>query len=176
VLDAVGELLAAALIDRKGALKEGLPGVHKTDGVAAYTLASSSVTAHGRPVVITRRDINEIQLAKAAIRTGVDVLLREAGAAYGQIDEFIVAGAFGTYLDVENSVRIGMFPPLPLDRFRQVGNAAGAGARQILLSATRRRFAAQRARELEYVELTVHPDFTKMYMRALYLGEQQAKA
>ena len=58
-------------------------------------------------------------------------------------DEFIVAGAFGTYLDIASTVRTGMFPPLPLDRFRQVGNAAGAGARQMLVSADRRALAAR---------------------------------
>ena len=103
-----------------------------------YVLAGSSVTGHGRPIVVTRKDINEIQLAKAAIRVGVEVLLHEAGITSDQIDEFIVAGAFGTYLDIASTVRTGMFPPLPLDRFKQVGNAAGAGARQMLVSATRR--------------------------------------
>ena len=61
-----------------------------------------------------------------------------------------------------------MFPPLPLARFTQVGNAAGAGARQMLISAERRTFAAQRARQVTYVELTVHPEFTRKYMKALY--------
>ena len=126
------------------------------------------MTGHGRPIVVTRKDINEIQLAKAAIRVGVDILLHEAGTSYDEIEEFIVAGAFGTYLDIASTVRTGMFPPLPLERFKQVGNAAGAGARQMLVSATRRAFAAQRARQVTYVELTVHPEFTRKYMKALY--------
>ena len=62
-----------------------------------------------------------------------------------------------------------MFPPLPLDRFHQVGNAAGAGARQMLVSLARREAAARLARRAEYVELTVHPEFTHKYMKALYL-------
>ncbi len=78
--------------------------------------------------MVTREDVNEIQLAKAAIRAGVEILLLEAGAGYPEIEEFIVAGAFGSYLDIGNSVRIGMFPPLPVSHFKQVGNAAGAGA------------------------------------------------
>jgi uncharacterized 2Fe-2S/4Fe-4S cluster protein (DUF4445 family) len=118
--------------------------------------------------VVTRKDINEIQLAKAAIRVGVDILIHEAGATYEEIEEFIVAGAFGTYLDIASTVSTGMFPPLPLDRFKQVGNAAGAGARQMLISAARRAVAAQRARQVTYVELTVHPEFTRKYMKLLY--------
>ncbi len=107
-------------------------------------------------------------MAKAAIRVGVDILLHEAEAGYEEIEEFIVAGAFGTYLDIASTVRTGMFPSLPLERFKQVGNAAGAGARQMLVSAERRRFAAQRAQQVAYVELTIHPEFTRKYMKALY--------
>ena len=75
----------------------------------------------------------------------MDILLHEAGATYEEIEEFIVAGAFGTYLDIASTVRTGMFPACRWARFRQVGNAAGAGARQMLISAERRAFAAQRA-------------------------------
>jgi uncharacterized 2Fe-2S/4Fe-4S cluster protein (DUF4445 family) len=96
------------------------------------------------------------------------LLLGEAGATYDDIEEFIIAGAFGTYLDVHSGIRIGMFPPLPALRFSQVGNAAGAGARQMLVSMERRTAAARLARRARYVELTVHPDFTAKYMKALY--------
>jgi uncharacterized 2Fe-2S/4Fe-4S cluster protein (DUF4445 family) len=168
ILDAVSELIRAGIVNRKGALDEKAARVDKEDNLLQYLLAEPSITGHGRPVVVTRKDINEIQLAKAAIRTGVDILLDEAGAAYEDIEDFIVAGAFGTYLDIESTVRTGMFPPLPPARFRQVGNAAGAGARQMLVSASRRAFAAERARQVIYVELTVHPEFTRKYMRALY--------
>ena len=70
---------------------------------------------------MTRKDINEIQLAKAANHVGVEILLHEAGITSDQINEFVVARAFGTYLDIASTIRTGMFPPLPLDRFKQVG-------------------------------------------------------
>ena len=168
IMDAVSELLRAGIINRKGVIAEGAPGVGRENDLLHYVLAAPAVTGHGRAVVVTRKDINEIQLAKAAIRVGVDILLHEAGAGYEEIEEFIVAGAFGTYLDIASTVRTGMFPALPLERFKQVGNAAGAGARQMLISAERRTFAAQRARQVTYVELTVHPEFTRKYMKALY--------
>jgi uncharacterized 2Fe-2S/4Fe-4S cluster protein (DUF4445 family) len=161
ILDAVSEMVRTGIIDRKGAFRTGADGVTVENGLPQFTLAPASVTGHGRPVVITRKDINEIQLAKAAIRTGVEILLSEAGAGYDEIDAFIVAGAFGTYLDIESSIRVGMFPPLPLDRFRQVGNAAGTGARQLLVSAARRRKA------LEIVS-RVHPEFSWRYLKAIY--------
>jgi len=168
ILDAIGEMLRAGIIDHKGVLREGAPHTVKEDGLGAYILASRAVSGHGRPVLITRKDINEIQLAKAAIRAGVEVLMEEAGIGYEAVEEFIVAGAFGTYLDIGSSIRTGMFPPLPLERFKQVGNAAGTGARQMLVSAARRELAARLARGVEYVELTVHPDFTRKFMHALY--------
>ena len=168
IMDAVSELLRAGILSRKGVIAENAPGVGRENDLLHFVLAAPAVTSHGRAVVVTRKDINEIQLAKAAIRVGVDILLHEAGAGYEEIEEFIVAGVFGTYLDIASTVRTGMFPALPLDRFKQVGNAAGAGARQMLISAERRTFAAQRARQVTYVELTVHPEFTRNYMKALY--------
>ncbi len=116
-----------------------------------------------------RRDVNEIQLAKGAIRAGVDVLLAEAGLTSDDLGAFIVAGAFGTYLDLKSAMRIGMFPSIPLNRFKQVGNAAGSGARQMLISQARRRLAESMVEKITYVELTVHPSFTDIYMDAMVL-------
>ena len=169
ILDAVSELFRAGIIDRRGVFRTDAPNVNRDNGISQFVLAPAEITGHGRPVVITRKDINEIQLAKAAIRTGVDVLLHEAGIGHEDVEEFIVAGAFGTYLDVASCVRIGMFPHLPPERFRQVGNAAGAGARQMLVSAARRKVAMELARQVTYVELTVHPNFERQYLKALSL-------
>jgi uncharacterized 2Fe-2S/4Fe-4S cluster protein (DUF4445 family) len=106
-------------------------------------------------------------LAKGAIRAGLEVLLAEAGVSAGSIEQFVVAGAFGTYLDLDSACQIGMFPDLPRERFRQVGNAAGTGARHLLLSARLRETAAELARRVEYVELANHPAFTALYAKAL---------
>jgi uncharacterized 2Fe-2S/4Fe-4S cluster protein (DUF4445 family) len=111
--------------------------------------------------------VNEIQLAKGAIRTGVEILLAEAGIGDDDIQDFIVAGAFGTYLDLESAIQIGMFPDIPRQRYQQVGNAAGSGARQMLVSASQRLLAAEIVRQVNYVELTTHPAFTGEYVKAL---------
>jgi uncharacterized 2Fe-2S/4Fe-4S cluster protein (DUF4445 family) len=83
------------------------------------------------------------------------------------IDEFIVAGAFGTYLDIQSAIRIGMFPEIPESRFRQVGNAAGMGAKQMLISTARRMQALEIANKVEYLELTTHEAFTPQFMQAM---------
>jgi len=137
---------------------------------ADYPLVPAAQTGLGRDLLVTRKDIHEIQLAKAAIRAGVESLLQHAGLSAAVLDEFIVAGAFGTYLDLRSAVRVGMFPSLPLEKFRQVGNAAGVGARQMLVSVQKRREAEQLARRLDYLELATDKGFMELFMKKLGFG------
>jgi uncharacterized 2Fe-2S/4Fe-4S cluster protein (DUF4445 family) len=167
VLDAVAEMLGAQLLDRRGRMAGNDPRTRAGQAGREFVLVPEAETGHGRDIVVTRKDVNEIQLAKGAIRAGIDILLAEASLSAGSLDEVIVAGAFGTYLDVGSAVRIGMFPKLPADRFRQVGNAAGAGARQLLVSAAQRQAAAEIARRVEYIELTNQPAFTRRFVDAM---------
>lgn len=167
ILDACAALRGAGLLEARGALAGAHPRLRVRDGQAEFVLVPAAATAVGRDVAVTRRDVNEIQLAKGAIRAGLEVLLAEAGIRAESIELFVVAGAFGTYLDLDSACRIGMFPDLPRERFRQVGNAAGTGARHLLLSARLRETAAGLARRVEYVELAGHPAFTALYARAL---------
>jgi len=159
ILDVVAALLDGGLVRPTGALQTG-PG-------SEYVLVPASQAGLGRDLVVTRKDIHEIQLAKSAIRAGLETLLEKAGLTSTDLDEFIVAGAFGTYLDLRSAVRVGMFPPLPLERFRQVGNAAGIGAKQMLVSVDKRREAERIAGKIGYVELTTQAAFTLLFMKHL---------
>jgi len=171
ILDTVAELLKDGVIDHRGSFQEGAPNVQ--EGMSTeqkeFLLVPSKDTAHGKDIVVTRSDINEIQLAKGAIRAGLEIILEEGRIEAGDIDEFIIAGAFGTYLDVGSAMTVGMFPDLPRERFRQVGNAAGTGAQQMLISAERRRVADEIPERVEYIELTTHAGFEKAFMKALFL-------
>jgi uncharacterized 2Fe-2S/4Fe-4S cluster protein (DUF4445 family) len=125
----------------------------------------------GRPaLVIAQADVREIQLAKAAIRTGIQVLLEESGCAEDEVSTVIMAGAFGTYIDVSSAMTIGMLPPVPEQRVRQVGNAAGAGARLALVSLGARNQAQALASQVDYVELASAPGFAQTFVQASYLG------
>jgi uncharacterized 2Fe-2S/4Fe-4S cluster protein (DUF4445 family) len=168
ILDAVAEMLNAGIVDSSGRMLKTHPMVSTVDGGAALVLVPASQSGHGRKIVVNRRDVHEIQLAKGAIRAGSDLLLKEAGLTVDDLDEIVIAGAFGTYIHIPSAVRVGMFANLPLERFRQIGNAAGVGARQMLISAERRRIAVDLARRIEYIELTVHPEFTDEFMREMY--------
>jgi uncharacterized 2Fe-2S/4Fe-4S cluster protein (DUF4445 family) len=170
ILDAVAEMVRAGVIDSVGRFREGHTGVSEGRTGREFVLAPAAQTGTGSDIRVTRRDVGEVQLAKGAIRAGLEILLREARIHHSDIDTFIVAGAFGTYIDIESALVVGMFPPLPVDRFRQVGNAAGIGAWQMLISEERRRAAERIVEQVEYVELTAVADFADVYVEALPFG------
>ncbi len=166
ILDAVAEMTRAGILDARGAFVRD----HPLNEGGAFVLASAGQSATGQAVTVNRADVAEIQLAKAAIRAGVDLLLAEADIEEDDLQSFIIAGAFGTYIQVASAVEIGMFPALPLDRFHQVGNAAGMGACQLLVSRTAREQAVRLAEDSTYVELTIHEGFRAAYMQRMTLA------
>ncbi len=170
VLDGIAELSRAGVLRANGAMRpDSHPRLRMTDNGPEFLLVPAGERGAPRDLVITRKDVSEIQLAKAAIRAGIEVLLGEAGLEAEQIERVVVAGAFGTYLDVGSALAVGMFPPLAPERFVQVGNAAGMGAKLALVSRRCRETAEEIARRVEYVELTIHPRFVKEYTAALML-------
>jgi uncharacterized 2Fe-2S/4Fe-4S cluster protein (DUF4445 family) len=120
--------------------------------------------------VITQKDIRELQLAKAAIRTGIQLLLEAKDCLEEKIDQVIIAGAFGSYIDVSSAVTIGMLPSLPLERFIQVGNAAGTGAKLALVSSSKRTEAQDIVSKAHYLELTTAPTFMQTFIQTSHLG------
>ncbi len=168
ILDAIACMQRLGAMDQRGTLLVDHPLVHQNDHSRYFVLIDRSKSGTGQDLVITRKDINEIQLAKGAIRTGIEVLLDVAGIPSHAIEEFIIAGAFGTYINIPSAMQIGMFPSLPLDRFQQVGNAAGAGARQMLISIGQRSIANDIARRVKYIELSTYPNFTQLFSKSLF--------
>ncbi|MGW8264999.1 MAG: ASKHA domain-containing protein [Longimicrobiales bacterium] len=169
ILDALAQLRGSGALNEKGALDEGHPLVRMGEDRPEALIAGADATGTGRDIALSRADINEIQLAKGAMRAGIVLLLEAAGVTASDVDEFIIAGAFGTYISVEAARAIGMFPDIPLERFRQVGNAAGIGAKQALLSTKRRAEAAEIGQHVEYLELTVNRKFQEEFLKAMYL-------
>jgi uncharacterized 2Fe-2S/4Fe-4S cluster protein (DUF4445 family) len=167
ILDLVAQLLRAGVLNSRGAMSEH-PRVRRGEHSPEFIVVPGEENG-GREITFSRADVSEIQLAKGAMRAGVSILLKHAGVTEADVDEVIIAGAFGTYLDVQSGIDIGMFPRVDRHRFRQVGNAAGAGARMALLSMAQRERAAQIAQQVEYVELTAEPAFQSEFTRALLL-------
>ena len=129
-----------------------------------------NLSANRPAVTITQKDVRQVQLAKGAIRTGIQLLLESKELSENDIDEVIIAGAFGSYIDVWSAITIGMLPDLPHDRFRQVGNAAGRGATLALVSREKRREAHAMAGKVGYIELASSPEFMNVFTQAMYLG------
>lgn len=167
VLDAVATLRALGLVNDGGRLAESHPDIALHDGQRAAVLAPG--------IVFSQADVRAVQLAKAAIRTGVDLLLADAGLAEAEISRFIIAGAFGAYIRIESAVAIGLLPDLPRESFEQVGNAAGAGVRQLLASVSLREEARQLAARCQYVELSTRAAFQKVFMNNIGFKTRQGR-
>ncbi|MBU1362453.1 MAG: DUF4445 domain-containing protein [Gammaproteobacteria bacterium] len=157
VLDTLAAMHRGGLINDSGRLAPAHPDIAMVNGKKAVKLEGD--------VHFSQDDVRAVQLAKAAIRTATELLLDEAGLSADDLDQFIIAGAFGAYIDVASAIAIGLLPDLPRQRFSQIGNAAGLGVRQMLASATVRRRADELARSARYVELSSRQDFQKVFLQ-----------
>jgi uncharacterized 2Fe-2S/4Fe-4S cluster protein (DUF4445 family) len=157
VLDVMATMRRAGMVDDRGRLNAGHPGVRERDGKRMAQLAEG--------VTFSQDDVRAVQLAKSAVRTGVELLLRLAGLQAGEIDRFIIAGAFGAYIDVQSGIDTGLFPALSPARFVQVGNAAGLGVQRMLASGRAREEAGELAARCRYVELSTQAGFQKAFLQ-----------
>lgn len=169
ILDTLAQLHLQGVVDRTGRMKPH-PRVRNIDGQTEFVIVSTEERGGEPAIVLTQHDVRELQLAKGAMRTGVQTLLEANGLRDEQIDQVTIAGAFGSYIDVSSAITIGMLPPLPLERFRQVGNAAGTGARLALISMAKRQEAREIARHVDYIELGTAPHFSEIFAESMYLG------
>jgi uncharacterized 2Fe-2S/4Fe-4S cluster protein (DUF4445 family) len=171
VLDAMAHMYTAGILSREGRIQDTHPRVRDLDNHREFILVSEEELEGRAAIVITQQDIRHLQVAKAAIRAGIQVLLETHGRSDKDIENIVIAGAFGSYIDVSSAITIGMLPSLPLSRFRQVGNAAGMGAKLALVSKTMRKDAQTLAAKVHYVELAGAPQFNDTFIQACYLGD-----
>ena len=167
VLDVVAALREARLVGDGGRLASSHPDIVEIDGRRAAVLAPG--------IFFTQHDMRAVQLAKSAIRTGIELLLSDAHLGEGDIEQVIIAGAFGAYIDVKSAVSIGLLPDLPLNRFEQVGNAAGVGVRRMVASKHARVRARELAARARYVELSTRHEFQKNFMRNIGFKTQNTR-
>jgi uncharacterized 2Fe-2S/4Fe-4S cluster protein (DUF4445 family) len=176
IVDAVSELLKTDMIDPSGRLdlKSGARGIRRnSEGVPEFVLVHAKDTAMGEDITVTQHDIQEIQLAKAAIFTGVSMLMRRLRVRCTGLRRVYAAGAFGTYVDAGSAINIGMYPDVPVESIRFIGNAAGAGARMTLRSVDARDLAERLSKEVEYIELAAEKDFQLEFAKAMYLPHRE---
>ena len=170
VVDALAELSRAGIIEGSGAfvrspvsarLREGSRGFRE------YVIAKGSGTGNQTDITVNQKDIREVQLAKAAIRAGIDVLLGRAGVEAKDLRAMYVAGAFGFFLNPVTARALGLYPEVELDRVRMVGNTAVTGAKALLVSGEMRKVAESLSKRISYVELAKDPNFRREFMDAM---------
>jgi uncharacterized 2Fe-2S/4Fe-4S cluster protein (DUF4445 family) len=173
ILDAVAEMLRAGVVMPSGKIDTSIPCRRLRRGPewVEFVLEWAENTVLGKDIVITQKDIREIQLAKAAFQAGIRTLMQHMGVK--RVDRVVLAGAFGSYLDPKSALAIGMLPPCNRERIISVDNAAGTGARMALLSTIERTEAASVALRVNYLELTVQPDFEPAFLEGITFPDYQ---
>jgi uncharacterized 2Fe-2S/4Fe-4S cluster protein (DUF4445 family) len=174
LVDAVAELVRVGIIDASGrfadpdTIGESLPRLaERMQRIGEEKVFVLAEREGDEPVVLSQRDVRELQFAKAAIATGWQLLLEEFGIDPSEVQQVLLAGSFGTYLSASSAVRIGLVPKLPVLRIVSAGNVAGEGAKMVLLSAAERHGVATLLREIHYVELSDRTDFNDRFVDQL---------
>ncbi|HYM96719.1 MAG TPA: ASKHA domain-containing protein [Candidatus Sulfotelmatobacter sp.] len=167
LVDVVAQMLIAGLLDHSGRMRSAgdVPGhplkerLIEIDGMRAFLLADG--------VYLTQRDVRELQFAKGSIAAGIKVLMDILGVGAADLDEVLLGGSFGSYLNPESAKIIGLVPPVDVDRIIAVGNSAGEGAKIALLSYRERQVAFELPSRIEYVELSGRADFNDSFVSVL---------
>ncbi|MEW6349493.1 MAG: ASKHA domain-containing protein [Thermodesulfobacteriota bacterium] len=169
ILDVLAELYVSGVIAKSGrfskAQKSDRYRKNPDTGQPEFVIAWANETSIGKDVVITQKDVRQIQLGKGALYTGCKLMMRRMGLE--KVDVIKIAGAFGTHVDKTKALIMGLFPDCDLEHVLAVGNAAGDGARAALLNREKREEANWVARNVEYIELTVESDFQQQFMEAM---------
>jgi len=168
IIDTLAQLFKTGVIKGTGAFSKDrdTPRLRKgSSGVMEFVLVRNQETATGQDIVLTQKDIRQIQLAKAALYGGCKVLLNHLGV--DSVNRMQVAGAFGLNIDKENALTIGLFPWCDPENITLVGNAAGHGAYLALLDREKRKEADQIAGRVTHVELAMEDAFQREFMNAL---------
>jgi uncharacterized 2Fe-2S/4Fe-4S cluster protein (DUF4445 family) len=165
IIDVVAEMYLAGIIDQDGVVQGDLaartPRIVADGRTFSYVLWESG----DQRVAITQNDVRAIQLAKAALRAGIDLLVEHAGSP--EVADIRLAGAFGAHIDPLRAMVLGLVPDCPLDGVRAVGNAAGTGAVQALLSRTLRAEMEQAVRDVVKIETATEARFQELFVAAM---------
>jgi len=168
IIDVVSQLLMAGIINHRGRFNKNLknPRLRFAEDGPEFVIAWADETSIGQDIVVCQADVRAVQLAKGAMYTGAKLMMRRLGVE--RLDKVILAGAFGSYINKESAMVMGLFPDCALENVYAVGNAAGDGACIALLNIDKRREGDDIARKVEYSELTAEPDFKKQFVQAMW--------
>jgi uncharacterized 2Fe-2S/4Fe-4S cluster protein (DUF4445 family) len=171
LVDLLAELFVHGYIDRSGKLKEEMTGPRllATERGTGFRIEEGPRCYWERDLVITENDMTNLIRTKAAIFSACSLLLKNIGLSFEAIDAVYIAGGFGRYLNIENAIRIGLFPDLGRDRFHYLGNSSLLGAYLVLLSDRNQALVNEIAKRMTYIELNTEPDYMSEYTGSLFL-------
>lgn len=171
LVDLLAELFLHGYLDRRGKFKreKKRTRIMKSEDGVAFLVEEGSRSYWGKDILITEKDIGNLLRTKGAVYSACSLLLKNIGLRYDELASIYIAGGFGQKLNVENSVRIGLLPDLPRDRFHYVGNSSLSGAYLILLSDDNRATVQKTAKKMTYVELNTEPDYMNEFTGSLFL-------
>ena len=167
IIDETGRILYEDEVSKELGIKL-YERIIEQDGELSFIIAGAKETQNGSPIIITGKDIREIQLAKAAIAAGINILIKKRGIALSDIQTVYLAGGFGSFIDKLSAVKIGLLPSELIGKIRVLGNAAGTGAIMALLSREKYKECDIIKNKVEYIELSGSAEFTEEYTNAIY--------
>jgi uncharacterized 2Fe-2S/4Fe-4S cluster protein (DUF4445 family) len=167
IFDAAAQMFLAGIIGKSGRFDMSVksPRLRMGEKEPEFVIAWADETAINQDIAIVQKDIRAIQLAKGAMYSGARIMMNRMGV--DKVDRVILAGAFGSFIDKTSAAVIGLFPDCDQKMVYAVGNAAGDGARMALLNVDKRDEADYWAKRVEYVELTLEPNFNSIFTKAL---------
>jgi uncharacterized 2Fe-2S/4Fe-4S cluster protein (DUF4445 family) len=171
LISLLAELFVTGVIDRGGNVKLDLdtPRVRQGSHGPEYVIAWAGETSTGGDITLTKVDVDNLLRAKAAIFAGFSVLATSVGVRLEDVQQVLVGGSFGKYINVEKAIQIGLLPDLPWDRFKFLGNTAILGTYRALLSRDERDRLRRIARGMTYLELSADNTFYDAFTAALFL-------
>ncbi len=171
LISLLAELFVTGVIDKAGNVKLDVstPRVREGEHGPEYVVAWADETDIGEDIVITKVDIDNLLRAKAAIYAGFSVLAKSVGVDLADVEQVLIGGAFGQYINVEKAIQIGLLPDMPWDRFHFLGNTSVRGAYMALLSREMRRRVTEVAQKMTYLELSADNTFYNEFTSALFL-------
>ncbi len=169
MIDLVAEMLRVGIIDVGGIIKKDLnnPQIRKNENSSMeYVVVPATNTANNKDITFSQQDINQIILAKAAIHTGIKLLLKNYPLSMESIREVFIAGAFGSHINKESARVIGLFPEIDLDKITVIGNAAGTGSRMALVSNATKEISEEISKKVQYLEIGNDKDFQSIFLNS----------
>jgi|WetSurMetagenome_2_1015567.scaffolds.fasta_scaffold61240_2 uncharacterized 2Fe-2S/4Fe-4S cluster protein (DUF4445 family) len=175
LINLLAALLEGNILGPNGRFRDDLdtPRIRASETGREYVLAWADETASGEDLVVSEEDIENLMRAKAAMFAGYLTLIDSVGLKLQDIEQVILAGAFGSFINLENAITIGLMPDLPRERFHFVGNGSLSGA--TLLAFSRELLEEERrvADMMTNFELSETPGFMDQYIAALFLPHTQ---